>query len=213
MKAIVILFLFLPSFFQNNNTIEFSDVPLIKIEYFWGKDLNLKLLKTKSNTLIDTIKNGYYGDQEYLTFVNKKLNSIRYTKNGVINSVITLVNGNGYLRTKNDSISFQNGMLNGKSYFYHYYPTKQVKVTSPSITMSSEPDRHVVDFKDNFVKSLLIYRKGILIYESYYKNFDFIKYRNNNSIEQHTYCDGLIIYNNDGSFKSSRKYKNGRVIK
>jgi len=219
MKRFLLIIIFLSSisfYGQDEVVIDYRGVPSnIKLEYFWNNARNLEQIKSKSNILIDTINNGYYGDKEYLTFIDKKLSSIKYIKNGITNTVSTLVDGDGYLRTKNDTIYLKNGKLNGKSVFHSYYPTRYAKPNSPHVVFASEPERRVVDFKDNFVKSLLVYRKGILVWESYYKKYDYIKYGTDHTAKyQYTFCDSVEnVFHDDGSLKSTLYYKNGHTVK
>lgn len=213
MKLISIFAILLLSVFQTKDTPDFIGTRSIDASYFWNNDRNLKLLKSKSNTLVETIKNGYYGDMEYLTFVDKKISSIKYVKNGITDSVKTINNGNGYLTTKNDTIYIQNGKLNGESYFYSFYVLNNPTVKSQKPIFAKDQQRYVMTFKDNFLKSMLVYRKGILIYESYFNKYDFIKASLAKGKNDSDFQDSILkVYRQDGSLRISAKYKNGRAL-
>ncbi len=79
---------------------------------------------------------------------------------------------------------------------------------------AKDQERYVMNFKDNFLTSMLVYRKGVLIYESYFKKYDFVKASLAKGKNDSNFQDSLLkIYNQDGSLRTSTKYRNGQVIK
>lgn len=213
MKIIVSVLYILTLFFQVSDTPDHIGTRVINTDYFWNNNRNLRLLKSKTNILIDSIKRGYYGDKEYLTFKDKKLSAIKYLKNGKINFVSTIVDGKGYLVSNNDTIYIDNGKLNGKSFFYSFYLAKQRPLQSKG-ELSKAEEKYIMNFKDNFLKSMLVYREGILIYEAYYSKYDFIKENRDLVKSEFKFQDSILnIFNADGSIRRSTKYKNGKIIK
>ena len=214
MKTILIL-LFSFFAFQTLETPGLIGTRSVNTDYFWNNNRNAKLLQSKSNILIETVKNGYYSEKEYLTFIDKKLNSIKYIKNGDTITVSTIASGNGYLISNfRDTVYIANGKLNGKSYFYSYYALNMATPRNQKINFSKDQDRFIMDFKDNFLKSMLVYRKGILIYETYFKKYDFIKENLDKGKEDFRFRDSVLnVFNSNGSLRSTAKYRNGVYIK
>ncbi|MBL7911744.1 MAG: hypothetical protein JNJ41_11865 [Bacteroidia bacterium] len=211
MKITVLLYIL--TLFQVSDTPDHIGTRSINTDYFWNNDRNLRLLKSKTNILIDSIKRGYYGDKEYLTFKDKKLSGIKYLKNGKINFVSTIVDGKGYLVNNDDTIYIDDGKLNGKSFFHSFYLAKQRPLQTKG-ELSKAGEKYIMNFKDNFLKSMLVYREGILIYEAYYSKYDFIKENRDLVKSEFKFQDSILkVFNADGSIRRSTKYKNGKIIK
>ena len=164
--------------------------------------------------MTETVKNGYYSEKEYLTFVDKKLSTIKYLKKCDTVTVSTFKNGTGYLvKNLRDTIYISNGKLNGKSYFYSYYALNMPTPKNQKINFSTDLDRYVMDFKENFLKSMLVYRRGILIYESYFNKYDFIKEHLDNTKDDSRFMDSLLkVYNSNGSLRATFMYRNGYFV-
>jgi len=212
-KIFLTLILILCLFFthgQKKDTPDGISPSTVKPDYFWNNERNAKAFKTKSNTLIDSIQNGYYAKKEYLTFLDKKLVSIKYDNGGGLIE-IKLPGGTGFLTTPKDTIRLEKGKLNGETYFNDYYllppyPSRPV--------ISRDLQRSVLTFKDNFLISQLVYRKGILIYESYFKKYDYIKENRDGNVNHGPFQDSILnVYNSNGTIRYSNKIKKGRYIK
>jgi hypothetical protein len=165
------------------------------------------MIRTKSNILRETIKNGFYGDTEYLIFVNKKIMSIKYYNNKIMDSVKTITNGNGFVvRNHRDTFNLINGKLNGNSVSYSSYVTKMPTVKDQKFVVATDLDKTVWQFNNNILKNFRVYRKGILIYEEYFKNYDVVRDAEDKISNAYDYKDSVRVYKEDGSLKFRRKY-------
>ena len=69
-------------------------------------------------------------------------------------------------------------------------------------------------FENNCLRSFKVYRKSILIYETYFKKYDFIRQCRNKRIDPSAYQDSIVnTYYEDGTLYQSKKIKKGRYVK
>jgi hypothetical protein len=187
---------------KTHDTPDGIGVPVLKSDYFWNNDRNLKMFKAKSIILKDSIINGYYAQKEYLTFIDKKLIKIEYSIKGV-NYSVNLPNATGTLVFEGDTIPFINGKLNGTIVFNSFGPIgTEIKNT----TIEEGYRRMVITVKDNIMETYFVYWNNVLIYEAYYKKFDLI---NDSKSKSHNHHDGLMylkVYNRNGSLRSDSKF-------
>ena len=184
-----------------------------KAGYFWNNERHMKWARTKPKVYTDSIKKGYYAAVEYLTFANKELMLITYrNKNNQIDTVRTFKNGNGFLRHGMDTVFIKNGKLNGRSAYYRLYvenyPT--VKNPDPDTLFAKDWQRTVLNYTNNMLLSMHVYRKGILIYEEYYKNYDVFRDYMGNGHSQ--FIDSTRAYRANGQLWRLYTKKSGDKI-
>ena len=207
MKPIIILIVLIASIFQTRDTPDEIGVSCFNTNYLWTKERNLKMTRAKSNILRETIKNGFYGETEDLIFVDKKIMSIKYYNNKIMDSVKTITNGNGFVvRNKRDTFNLINGKLNGTSVSYGFYVIKMPTVKDQKVVFAKDLEKTVWQFNNNILKNFHVYRMGILIYEEYFKNYDVVRDAEDKISNANDYKDSVRVYKEDGNLKFRRKY-------
>lgn len=206
-----IVFLVFGTFQSDKEGIGSYSTEKINDKYFWSNDLTVRSRNFKSEYFNDTIANGYYSKKEVVTFKDQKIYQLQQFDGKSYISVSTLVNGTGYLRTKNDTITFVNGLLNGPSFFHHHAPLNKFE----SVQMSDkEIVRSVITFDQNFLKSNFVYKNGILVFEAYYKSYDFIRVNRGKIHNDYPYLDSLNkCYFSTGQIHATYYWKKGHNTK
>ncbi len=195
---------------QEDHTPLSFDPPNPKEGYFWNNDRNAKWTKTKPKVYTDSIKKGYYANVEYLTFANKELMFVVYrNKNNKTDTVRTFKNGNGFLQHGMDTISIKNGKLNGRSAFYRLYVTNfpTIKNPEPDTIFAKDWQQTILTYNNNVLLNMYVYRKGILVYEEYYKNYDVFRNYMGNGHSQ--FIDSTRSYRANGRLRSIYTKKGG----